>query len=176
MTLDPQVKHLLAQMKAAGTPPLESFPPELAREAFRKMNQEQSEPAAEVQRVQEGAIPGQAGEIPFRAYYPEGKAPYPVLVFFHGGGWVIGNLDSHDDICRTLANAANCAVIAIDYRLAPENKFPAAVEDCYTAVKYIQENAGEFHIDPSRIAVGGDSAGGNLTAVVSQLAKKSRDA
>jgi acetyl esterase len=124
-----------------------------------------------VKKVQNFAIPRVGGEIPVRLYTPEGDEPLPVLVFFHGGGWVLGNLDTHDVICRSLANQAGCIVLAVDYRLAPEHKFPAAVEDAFAATKWAAENASKFGGDPTRIAVGGDSAGGNLSAVVSQMAR-----
>jgi acetyl esterase len=118
-------------------------------------------------------IPGPDSEIPVRVYYPEVEQTiYPALVYYHGGGWVVGNIDSHDSICRALTNIANCVTISVDYRLAPEHKFPAAVYDCYAAVDYVFDHADEFQIDRSRIAVGGDSAGGNLAAVITHLAKE----
>ena len=101
-----------------------------------------------------------------RIYTPQGSGPFPVLVYFHGGGWVIGNVDTHDPTCRTLTNAAGCVVVSVDYRLAPEHKFPAAVDDCYAATQWVAANAAAINGDSSRIAIGGDSAGGNLTAVV----------
>jgi acetyl esterase len=102
---------------------------------------------------------------------PEAASPLPVLVFFHGGGWVIGDLDTHDGICRMIANRANCGVVSVDYRLAPEHKYPAAAEDAYAALLDVHARAEEFGFDGTRIAVGGDSAGGNLSAVVAQMAR-----
>lgn len=118
--------------------------------------------------VEDRRIPGPGGTIPVRIYRPHGVGrPAPALVFFHGGGFVLGSLDSHDPPCRALADDARCVVIAIDYRLAPEHKFPAAVDDCVAAFRWVAANAASLGIDPARIAVGGDSAGGNLSAVVS---------
>ncbi|WP_066321708.1 alpha/beta hydrolase [Bacillus sp. FJAT-29814] len=168
MSLDPQTKFVLDQLAAAGAPPMETLSPEMARQAF-VLPQGALE---EVGKVENRTIPGPATDIPVRVYYPkELKTENPALVFYHGGGWVIGNLDTHDDICRALTNYANCVTISVDYRLAPEHKFPAAVEDSYAAVQYVYDHAEDFQVDRNRIAVGGDSAGGNLAAVVTNLAK-----
>jgi acetyl esterase len=123
--------------------------------------------------VEDRAIPGPDGEIPVRIYTPlsAGGGPLPGLVWFHGGGWVIGNLESADYACRMLANASGCKLISVDYRLAPENKFPGPVDDCVAATEWVSKNASTLGVDASRIAVGGDSAGGNLAAVVAQVAK-----
>jgi len=110
-------------------------------------------------------------QIPVRVYRPSLANDLPALIYFHGGGFVICNLDTHDRVCRGLANASGCVVVSVDYRLAPEHKFPAAAEDAYSATRYVAEHAGEFGIDPSRIAVGGDSAGGNLATVVAMMAR-----
>lgn len=170
MGLDPQTKLVLDQLAATGMPPLETLPLEQVRMA--QSLPQVGEPEA-VGKVVNHTISGPGGEIPVRIYYPkESKTSYPGLVFFHGGGWVLGNLDSHDGVCRSLTNHANCVTISVDYRLAPENKFPAAVEDAYTAAQYVYEHPDEFLVDRSRIAVGGDSAGGNLAAVVAHLAKE----
>jgi acetyl esterase len=122
--------------------------------------------------VEDRRIPGPAGDIPIRIYAPEGRVPQPVLVYFHGGGFVIGSLTSHDPICRVLAHRIPAIVVAVDYRLAPEHPFPAAAEDASAATRWIVEHAREIGGDPVRIAVGGDSAGGNLSAVVSLLARE----
>jgi acetyl esterase len=120
-----------------------------------------------VASVADHLIPGPGGDIPVRVYVPEGSAPRPALVYFHGGGWVICNLDTHDVVCRALARRAGAVVVSVDYRLAPEHPFPAAVDDCYAATAWVAANAQELGVDPERVCVGGDSAGGNLAAVVS---------
>jgi len=133
-----------------------------------------SQPPIPMARVEALQVPGQAGPIAARLYIPAGPpagAPAPLLVYFHGGGWVIGDLDTHDDVCRFLAASAGTAVLSIDYRLAPEHPFPAAVEDAWAGFAWATANGAELGIDPARIAVGGDSAGGNLAAVVSLLAR-----
>ncbi|MGC4043148.1 MAG: alpha/beta hydrolase [Armatimonas sp.] len=117
-------------------------------------------------------IPGPAGDIPVRVYKPAGSGPKPVLVYFHGGGWVLSDIDSYDASCRALVNAANCVVISVGYRRAPEYKFPAAHEDSYAATQYIIQNANKFGGDPARVAVGGESAGGNLAAAVCLMARQ----
>ncbi len=130
--------------------------------------------APEVGAVKDLSIPGPSGPISLRCYRPRSSSPaqtLPVLLFFHGGGFVIGDLDSHDTLCRELCNLSDCAVIAVDYRLAPEHRFPMAVDDCVTALRYVHQNAAEFAIDAARIAVGGDSAGGNLAAVTALTAR-----
>ncbi|WML40025.1 alpha/beta hydrolase [Neobacillus sp. OS1-2] len=168
MSLDPQTKMILEFFAAAGAPPLEALAPEMARQAFA-LPQGDLEP---VGRVENRTIPGPESEIPVRVYYPKEVQPYsPAIVYYHGGGWVVGNLDSHENICRALTNIANCVTISVDYRLAPEHKFPAAVYDCYAAVEYVYDHAEEFQVDQNRIAVGGDSAGGNLAAVITNMAK-----
>jgi acetyl esterase len=132
------------------------------------------QPPIPMARVESLQAPGQGGPIPARLYVPGGlppEAPMPLTIYFHGGGWVIGDLDTHDGVCRFLAAAAGTAVLAIDYRLAPEHPFPAAVEDAWAGFAWAVANAAELGIDPARIAVAGDSAGGNLAAVVSLLAR-----
>jgi acetyl esterase len=111
-------------------------------------------------------VPGPGGAIPVRIYIPQAPQPLPALVYFHGGGWVRGSLQTHDVLCRMLANAAACAVVSVDYRMAPEHRFPAAVEDAEAVTRWVAEHGREIGVDPSRLAVGGDSAGGNLAAAV----------
>lgn len=171
MPLDPQAQAFLDQMAALGTPPMSTLTPDEVRldtKMQREMIPIEPEPVAQVVN---GAIPGPAGQIPVRIYTPAGSGPFPALVFFHGGGWVICDLDTHDGLCRSLCNGAGCAVVSVDYRLAPEHKFPAAPEDCYAATRWVAEHAPEINADPDSIAIGGDSAGGNLTAVVAQMAR-----
>jgi acetyl esterase len=171
MPLDPQVQALLEEMAAFETPPLSNTSVEDARnQIVQGIALWRGEPTP-IKQVEDREIPGPQGNIPVRIYTPEGAGPFPVLVYFHGGGWVICNLDTHDDSCRKLANLAGCIVVSVDYRLAPEHKFPAAAEDCYAATRWAAENAASFNGDPARLAIGGDSAGGNLAAVVALMAR-----
>jgi len=165
--LDPNVRLLLEGIEALGGPAIETLPPAEARQLAiegMKLVEGAREP---LRSVQELRIPGPGGEIPIRVYTPEAPGPLPVLVYFHGGGWVVCNLDTHDVVCTAIAHRAGAVVVAVDYRLAPEHKFPAAVVDCYAATAWVAANAGQLGVDPKRISVGGDSAGGNLAAVVS---------
>jgi len=172
MPLHPQAQALLEQMSAAGGPPMHTLPVEVVRQAITETRVLDGTPEA-VAQVEDREIPGPDGNsIPVRIYTPTGNGPFPVLLYFHGGGWVICNLDTHDVPCRSLTNAAGCVVVSVDYRLAPEAKFPAAAEDCYAATAWVAANAASLNLDPARIAVGGDSAGGNLAAVVSLMAKE----
>ncbi len=172
MPLDPVVKALLDRLEAAGRPPTSTLEPGEARENYRRLIQLAGIPE-KVAASQDRSIPGPAGKIPVRIYSPLGAedGPLPVLVFYQGGGMVIGDLDTHDQICRMLANRAGCKVVSVAYRLAPEYKFPAAVEDSYSVLQWVAGHTAEFNGDSSRLAVGGDSAGGNLSAVVAQLAR-----
>ncbi len=169
-TLHPDAARVCEMIVAANRPPLETLTPAEARLAYlatRQALQPDPEPVTEVVALEAS---GPAGPIPLRLYRGQGAdkgALQPALVFFHGGGWVIGDLESHDQVCRALANAARCILIAVDYRLAPEHKFPAAVDDAVAAMRWIADNAERIGIDAGRLAVGGDSAGGNLAAVVS---------
>ena len=132
------------------------------------------EEVANVENFDIGGPEGPEGSLPVRVYYPEAAGPHPTLVFFHGGGYVLGSLETHDALCRALTNAAECAVVSVDYRLAPEHPFPAAVEDAFFAVEWVAEHGASVDLDPARIAVGGDSAGGNLSAAVT-LVTRDRD-
>jgi acetyl esterase len=177
MTLDPQLAEILAIAEKAGRPPLESLPVEEARREYRKRADTFGLPAAEMFATVERSIAGPAGPVPVRLYVPVGVLdPSPLLVFFHGGGWTVGDRDTHDRACRYLAEKARCRVAAVDYRLAPEHRFPAAVEDCWAAYAAIAGDPKPWDADPRRIAVGGDSAGGNLAAVVAQLASQKKAA
>ncbi len=170
MPLDPQAKQLLDQMAGMGVPELHEMSVAQARDFIAGAVAMAGEPEP-VARVEDRRIPGPAGDVPIRIYTPEGTPPFPALVYFHGGGWVIGSIESHDPICRSLARRVGCVVVSVDYRLAPEHPFPAAPEDCYAATAWVASNAKALGVDAHRIAVGGDSAGGNLTAVVSQMAR-----
>jgi acetyl esterase len=169
--LDPQMKALLDQAAAAGGKPFHDMTPAEARQAIETMFAAFRGTPKEVGKVEDRKVPGPAGQIPIRIYTPAGNGPFGALVYFHGGGWVIGNIETHDIVCRDLTAGAGCVTVSVDYRLAPEYRFPAAPEDCYAATKWVAENARALGIDANRIAVGGDSAGGNLAAVVSQMAR-----
>jgi acetyl esterase len=171
MPLDPIARMLLDQLAASSVPSLEVLPVEQARAVFEVMSRS-NDPKLALARVEDRRIPGPGGEIPVRIYTPEGEAPLPVLAFLHGGGWVIGSLESHDAFCRALARAIPAIVVAVDYRLAPEHPFPAGLDDGYAALTWIAENAASFGGDPARIAVGGDSAGANLSAAITLLARE----
>jgi acetyl esterase len=168
--LDPQCAALLNQMAEAGGPPPETVSVEDNRALIAAIA-ELSGPPADLARVEDVNIPGPAGDIPARIYVPNGAGPFPVLVFFHGGGWVIGTVDTHDVPVRQLADRVPAVVVSVEYRLAPEHPFPAAPDDCYAATAWVADNIGQYGGDGSRLAVGGDSAGGNLAAVVAQMAR-----
>lgn len=169
MPLDPQAKLVLEAL--ASGPELDlSGDVEHLRAQFVEMSLPSDPP--QVASVENRSIPGPSGEIPIRIYTPEGPGPHPVLVYFHGGGWVIGDLDTHDGPCRSLARGASTLVVSVEYRLAPENPFPAAPDDCYAATVWVADNAQKLGGDANRLAVGGDSAGGNLAAVTSLMAQK----
>ena len=174
MPLDPDAETLLAMIRAAGRPPFETLTPDEARRAFAAGRAAVQPEPQEVAEVRDLAGPGPLGEIKLRAYRPRGAAAdeiLPALIYFHGGGWLLGDLDSHDTACRHYANGARCHVISVDYRMAPEHKFPAAVDDSVAATCWIIAQAAALKIDPARVAVGGDSAGGNLAAVLAIMAR-----
>jgi len=171
MPLHPQVAALVQAMAAnPDAKPTHEQSPKVARDGYRALAA-MFGPAPEVAKLEDRTIPGPASEIPIRVYTPEGAGPFGVLVFYHGGGWTIGDLDTHDRECRLICNQAGCVVVAVDYRLAPEHRFPAAVDDAFAALEWVGRNAAELGGDPKRLAVGGDSAGGNLSAVVALLAR-----
>lgn len=171
--LDPQARALLDELDASTFPPGYAVSVETGREVLRDLFITDDDPEP-VGSVEDFAIDGPGGELPVRAYRPEGAGPHPALVFVHGGGWVRGDLDTHDGDCRALANRAECAVFSIEYRRAPEHPFPAAFEDAYAAVEWVAEHAEAIGVDPQQVAIGGDSAGGNLSAAVA-LAARDRD-
>ena len=175
VTLDPDAAAVFREFQEAGRPPYETVSPAEARELYLKGRVVSNPEPPELASVEPLTIPSPAGSIPARVYTPtrlrKAGGLAPGLVFFHGGGWVIGDLDSHDVVCRKLADEGELMVVSVDYRLAPEHKFPAAVDDAIASTKWIAENAKQFGIDASRLMVGGDSAGGNLAAVVAISAR-----
>jgi acetyl esterase len=175
VTLDPDAAAVFRAFQEAGRPPYETVSPAEARELYLKGRFVSNPEPPELASVEPLTIPSPAGSIPARVYTPtrlrKANGLAPGLVFFHGGGWVIGDLDSHDVVCRKLADEGELMVVSVDYRLAPEHKFPAAVDDAIASTKWIAENAKQFGIDASRLMVGGDSAGGNLAAVVAISAR-----
>ena len=197
--LDPQLAALVdAIANNPNAVPTHELTPEKSREGYLALSA-MFGPGEEVARVEARAVPGPAGDIPVRIYTPittpratpratpksspkitphtapeakpESEGPFGILVFYHGGGWVLGDLDSHDRECRALCNGAGCIVVSVQYRLAPEHPFPAAPEDAYAALKWVSDHASEIGGDPERLAVGGDSAGGNLSAAVTLMAR-----
>ena len=175
---DAQMKAVLDQLAAFKAPPIEQLSPENARnnptaaDAVMAVLARQGKPAVEMGvQVSHQLIPGLGGALLARVYRPQEQGPLPVLVYFHGGGWVTANLDTYDSSCRALTKAANCMVVSVAYRLAPEHKFPAAAEDAYAATQWVMANAAQLQGDPSRVAVGGESAGGNLAAVTCLMAR-----
>lgn len=170
--LYPEVRALLEAIEAAGAPAVETLSPEEARQAALDALKAVAGQPEEVGRVEDLSLPHPSRPIPIRVYTPAAEGPFPCLVYFHGGGWVLCDLDTHDAVCRGISKRAGAVVVAVDYRLSPEHKFPAAVEDCYAATEWVAANTARLGIDPRRIAVGGDSAGGNLSTV---MCLKSRD-
>ena len=176
--LHPQARALLDFIEQRAIPPTHTLTPTEARSAYRDRRavlQPDPPAVAQVQRLQ--ATGGRHSAIPMRLYRPLSPpaGALPVLVYFHGGGWVIGDLDTHDTLCRELANAAGCAVVAVDYRMGPEHRFPAAVDDALAATRWVHQQAAMLGLDAARLAVGGDSAGGNLAAVVALAARDAGD-
>lgn len=168
MPLVPEYEALLAELAAAEGPAIADLSPAEGREMYRMMRP--ANPDIAVGAVADTTLPGPAGPIPVRVYTPEGDGPFPVLVNFHGGGWVIGDLDTADAVCRDICRTAGCVVVSVDYRLAPEHPFPAAVEDACAAVAWVADNMAQLQGN-GRLAVGGESAGGNLAAVACQWAR-----
>ncbi|WP_214408427.1 alpha/beta hydrolase [Sphaerisporangium fuscum] len=171
MPLHPEAEKIIGQMPAGDSGPAMPLDAQAMREEFRRAWR-MPERLQTVGGVVDTVFPGPAGDVPIRVYTPEGEGPFPVLLWFHGGGWTIGCLDENEVACRAVCAEAEAVVVSVDYRLAPENPYPAAADDCFAAVKWVHEHAAELSADPARIAVGGESAGGNLAAV---CALKSRD-
>jgi acetyl esterase len=172
MTLDPDSAAFVARIRELNLPRYESLSPDEARAAMAAARRVAAIQPPPIARSREVEIPVADHAIKARLYRPvAGDAVLSVLIFFHGGGWVLGDLESHDILCRRLANAGQCAILAVDYRLAPENKFPAAVDDAIAATAWLFENAASLQVDPRRVAIGGDSAGANLAAVVAHEAR-----
>jgi len=174
MTLDPAAKRFLEMIGAASAPEIAALSPAEMRERFRRLMRLVGPASPPIGRIDDGELPGAAGPVPFRTYTPSENVDgcLPGLVYFHGGGGVFGSIETHDGLCRMLANTSGCRVISVGYRLAPEHRFPAAVEDSYTAVNWVFAQAPTLAIDPARIAVAGDSAGAGLAATVCQRASR----
>jgi acetyl esterase len=173
MALHPQVVTLLEKMAAADVKPIVELTPAEARAQFDALAAARDSERTPVGAIEEIEVPGPAGDMAVRLYRPEGDSggALPLLVFFHGGGHVIGSLDSHDEVARVLCAGAGCLVASVDYRLAPEHKFPAAVDDAFAATQWLAANAVSIGADPNAVAVGGDSAGANIAAVVALMAR-----
>ncbi len=169
MPLDPQAKTYLDQLAALNLPDVPALTPREARAQMELSAVMLGRPPA-VARIEDRTIPGPAGPIRIRLTVPEGagEGPRPGLVYIHGGGWVVGSIGSHDNLCRSITALAGVSVISVDYRLAPEHPFPAGVDDAQAATEFVAEHADEFGVDPTRLAIGGDSAGGNIAAAVAR--------
>jgi acetyl esterase len=169
--LHPQIQQVLRMMAEAGLRPIEELTPAEAREQMEATARARKADPLPVARLEERMIPGAAGEIRLRLYSPEASQPVPAIVYYHGGGHVIGSLDTHDFVARNLCGGTGALVASVDYRMGPEHKFPAAVEDSFAALRWVHANAESLGADSARIGVHGDSAGGNLAAVVALLAR-----
>lgn len=172
VALDPQVQYVLGLVEKAAYPEFWQLSPQDARALFENTAPVLDAKLEPVARFEQIRVPGPGGEIRVNLYAPQPDGPLPLLVYFHGGGFVVGSLESYDKLCRVLANRAGCLVASVDYRLAPEHKFPAAPDDCGAALRWLAANAPAIGADPARIAVGGDSAGGNLAAVAALEARE----
>jgi acetyl esterase len=171
--LDPSAKRLLDMLAAAGgMADIAAMTPQQMRDGFRRLAQAVDIKGVPVGQSEDGQLPGPGGPLPYRIYRPQHPAAQalPALVFFHGGGGVFGDIDTHDGLCRMLCAESGCAVVSVGYRRAPEHKFPAAVEDSYAATRWVHDHAAGIGLDAQRLAIGGDSAGGGLAAVVCQMA------
>ena len=172
MPVDPQIRQVIDALAASEFGPVHELTPMDARAQYERMVKARGIEPASTGAVEDRTIPGPAGDLPVRIYRPDrDTGALPAFVYYHGGGHVIGNLDTHDAVARNLCNGARCAVVSVDYRLAPEHKFPAAAEDAFAAVRWCAAHGPEIGVDPGQIAVGGDSAGGNLAAVAALMAR-----
>ncbi len=168
--LHPQTQLYLDRLAFLGAPYTYQLSPEDAKEGIKSLMLFGGPPEP-LASVEDRTVPGPHGAIPIRIYTPEGDGPFGVLQYMHGGGWEVGSIFTHDPVCRTIAYRAKCIVVSVDYRLTPEFVYPVQVNECYTVLQWITEHAHTFHGDPTRVAVGGDSAGGNLTAVMTLKAR-----
>lgn len=179
--LDAEARTLLDLMEEAtkaGRPKLETLPHAVGRAAVDKMSEDSEADPPEVAETIDGEFAGPGGAIRYRRYLPLGVTPgsQPTLIYYHGGGFVIGTIETHDSTCRRLANRSRCQVISIDYRLSPEHPFPAPIDDGIAAFRHVRDNAAAFGADAARLAVGGDSAGGAIAAVVCQTMRDAKEA
>ena len=170
-SLHPQIVKAIEIMRQIGMKPIESMSPEEARRQMEETAKSRKAAPLPVARVENRTIPGPAGDIPIRLYWPEAAGTVPAIAYYHGGGHVIGSLDTHDLIARNLCHGAEALVMSVDYRMGPEHRFPAAVEDSFAALDWLHANAARLGADPERLGVHGDSAGGNLAAVVALMAR-----
>ncbi|MBL6750312.1 MAG: alpha/beta hydrolase [Nevskia sp.] len=164
MPLDPQIRAMLDKAAASGIPPFHQLPVETCRKLFAQVITALPQSTQPIAGSRDLSIDGPGGRIPLRVFQPIGTGPFPVLVFSHGGGWVVGDVAIYNSLCRELCGLAGCVVVSVDYRLAPEHKFPAAADDCAAATRWVHAHAAGIGADPRRVVVGGDSAGGNLAA------------
>ena len=171
MTLDPQIQALREQRARSGAAPLYTLSVEQARAADLAAIRADAGRPRPLYQVTDHRMPGPDGDLPVRVYRPSAARPLPALLYYFGGGWTLGSIDTADAVCRQLADQAGCLVVSVGYRLAPEHPFPAAVRDCAAALRWVAGHADELGADPARLAVGGDSAGGNLAAAVTLLAR-----
>ena len=171
MQVHPQIAVALEALKNANLPPMDTLEPDAARKMMAAMSAARGGEPTAVRKVEDRTIPGPAGEIPVRIYWPDEDGVRGGMAYYHGGGHVIGNLETHDKICRNLCAGGGVVVISVDYRMGPEHKFPAAVDDCWAALEWMAANGDELSVDPAKLIVAGDSAGGNLAGVVALMAR-----
>jgi len=171
MPLDPQARAYIDEVIALGLPAPRPITPAEWRAQAEVRKAHFNVPPQPIAKSEDRIIAGPGGDLPIRIYTPDAPGPLPILVYYHGGGWVIGSVDGSDNLCRAFANLTPCIVVSVEYRLAPEAKFPAGPEDCYAATQWVADHGTEFGGDPTRIAVTGDSAGGNRAAAVSIMAR-----